>query len=198
MLESLITSKTRIKLLLKFFLNPETEAYLRGLATEMGESTNGIRVELDRFTDAGFLEKRDNGKTKVYRANKAHSLFPEIQSIVRKYTGIDNLINGVLAKIGNLESAYVVGDYARGVDSGIIDVVIVGDVDRVYLQSLVEKAEGMIGRRMRYIILKEKENVKLKSTLCANGSLVVWNNGDGLSGGGLESNDLDAIGNRHY
>ncbi|HQO04380.1 MAG TPA: ArsR family transcriptional regulator, partial [Spirochaetota bacterium] len=80
MLESLITSKTRIKLLLKFFLNPETEGYLRGLAAEMGESTNGIRVELDRFSDAGLLEKRDKGNTKVYRANTGHSLFPEIQS----------------------------------------------------------------------------------------------------------------------
>lgn len=180
MLESLITSKTRIKLLLKFFLNPETEGYLRGLATEMGESTNGIRVELDRFTDAGLLEKRDKGNTKVYRANTGHSLFPEIQSIVRKYTGIDNLINGVLSKIGNLESAYVVGDYARGVDSGIIDVVIVGDVDRVYLQSLVEKAEKLIERKIRYIVLTEGEYYRLKETLGADGSLVVWSNGSGV------------------
>ena len=179
MLESLITSKTRIKLLLKFFLNPETEAYLRGLAAEMGESTNGIRVELDRFTDAGLLEKRDSGNTKVYRANTSHSLFPEIQSVVRKYTGIDSLINGVLAKLGNLKSAYVVGDYAGGIDSGIIDVVIVGDVDRNYLQGLVGKAEGIIERKIRYIILSDVEYNRLKGTLGAGGSLVVWSNGSG-------------------
>ena len=46
MIESLITSKTRTRLLLKFFLNPETRAHLRGLADEFGESTNGVRVEL--------------------------------------------------------------------------------------------------------------------------------------------------------
>lgn len=182
MLESLITSKTRLKLLLKFFLNPETEGYLRGLAAEMGESTNGIRLELDRFTDAGLLEKRDKGNTKVYRANPGHALFPEIKSIVRKYTGIDNLINGVLAKIGNLESAYVVGDYARGVDSGIIDVVIIGYVDRVYLQGLVEKVEKLIERKIRYIVLTEGEYKKLEETLNANCALVVWNNGAGYPG----------------
>jgi hypothetical protein len=71
----------------------------------------------------------------------------------------------------------VVGDYARGVDSGIIDVVIVGDVDRVYLQGLVEKAENLIERKIRYIVLKGGEYNRLKGALGADGSLVVWSNG---------------------
>ena len=62
MLESLITSKTRTKLLLKFFLNPGTSAYLRGLAEEFGESTNGVRVELNRLSEAGLLESADEGR----------------------------------------------------------------------------------------------------------------------------------------
>ncbi len=174
MLESLITSKTRIKLLLKFFLNPETETYLRGLAEELGESTNGVRVELDRFTVAGLLEKSDNGRTKLYKANRKHPLFPEINTIVKKYTGIDGLINGVLSKIGNLESAYVVGDYAGGKDTGIIDLVVVGDIDREYFQQLVDKAEGIIKRKIRYIVLNAEEYGNLKNTLGTGGTLVVW------------------------
>lgn len=174
MLESLITSKTRIKLLLKFFLNPETETYLRGLAEELGESTNGVRVELDRFTVAGLLEKSDNGRTKLYKANRKHPLFPEINTIVKKYTGIDGLINGVLSKIGNLESAYVVGDYAGGKDTGIIDLVVVGDIDRPYFQQLVDKAEGIIKRKIRYIVLNAEEYGNLKNTLGTGGTLVVW------------------------
>ena len=59
MLETLVTSKTRAKLLLKFFLNPSTSAYLRGLADEFGESTNGVRVELNRLMEAGLLECAD-------------------------------------------------------------------------------------------------------------------------------------------
>jgi len=38
MLEALITSKTRIKLMPKFFLNSASTGYLRGLASEFGES----------------------------------------------------------------------------------------------------------------------------------------------------------------
>ena len=58
MLDSLITSKTRIKLLLKFFLNTSTHAYLRGLADEFGESTNALRLELNHLEniDVDYFE----------------------------------------------------------------------------------------------------------------------------------------------
>jgi len=174
MLESLITSKTRIKLLLKFFLNPETETYLRELAKEMGESTNGIRIELDRFTAAKLLNKRDNGKTKVYRANTTHSFFPEIHSAVKKYIGIDSIINEVLAKIGNLEYAYIVGDYARGLDSGIIDVVIIGNIDQNYLHHLIGIADDIIKRKIRSLVLSREEFEQLKETLKIENAVMVW------------------------
>jgi len=89
MLETLITSKTRLKLLLKFFMNPETRAYLRELASEFGESTNGIRLELNSLTKAKLLKSSNIGRTVVYRANKSHTLFTDIQSVVQKYVGID-------------------------------------------------------------------------------------------------------------
>ena len=174
MLESLITSKTRIKLLLKFFLNPENRTYLRDLAEELGESTNGIRVELDRFTKAGLLEKSDNGRTKQYRANKLHPLFPEINSLVTKYTGIDRLVNNVLSKLGNLEAAYVVGDYAHGIDSGIIDLVVVGNIDKTYFNGLVEKAEDIIKRKIRVLVLSSGEVETLNGKLELSESIPVW------------------------
>ena len=78
MLDSLITSKTRIKLLLKFFLNPGTRAYHRGLAAEFGESTNAIRIELNRLAEAKLLKSINVGRTIEYRANKEHSLSMDI------------------------------------------------------------------------------------------------------------------------
>ena len=55
MLDTLITSKTRVKLLMKFFLNPGTRAYLRELASEFDESTNSVRVELNRLSEAKII-----------------------------------------------------------------------------------------------------------------------------------------------
>lgn len=129
LLESLITSKTRVKLLLKFFMNTETRAYLRGLADEFGDSINAVTIELNRLTQAGILRTEPDGRTKLYMANKNHPLFPDLKNLIKKYTGIDQLIDQVLAKLGKVEFACIVGDYAKGIDSGIIDLVIVGDID---------------------------------------------------------------------
>jgi len=174
MLESLITSQTRIKLLLKFFLNPESKSYLRELAEEFGESTNAVRLELNRFSEAGLLTSKENGRTKMYQANPNHPLFPEIQSMVRKFTGIDQLIPQVLSQLGEIHSAFVTGDYARGIDSGIIDLVIVGKVDELYLKKLIDKAENLIHRKIRSLVLSDEELKKLKDTLKIEEAIVLW------------------------
>lgn len=174
MLESLITSQTRIKLLLKFFLNPESKSYLRELAEEFGESTNSVRLELNRLTQAGLLTSTENGRTKVYQANPRHPLFPEIQSMVRKFTGIDQLIPEILAKLGEIHSAFITGDYAQGIDSGIIDLVVVGKVDEIYLKSLIDKVEPFIHRKIRFLVLSDDELEKLKNTLKIEEAIPLW------------------------
>lgn len=175
MLDSLITSKTRIKLLLKFFLNTETRAYLRGLADELGESTNAVRVELNRLKQAGLLEITSNGRTKLYRANTRHALCSDINSIVRKYLGIDKIVEFFLSKLGTVDYAFITGDYARGIDSGIIDLVIIGKVERDYLQQLIDKAEALIKRKIRVLVLNWQEFETLKGQLKVEQALVVWN-----------------------
>jgi hypothetical protein len=176
LLDSIITSKTRVKLLLKFFLNSNTRAYLRGLADEFGDSTNAIRVELNRLTNAGLLTSEDDGRTKQYMANKSHPLFPDIHNIIFKFTGIDQVIDVVLSNLGTVELAFVTGDYAKGIDSGIIDIVVVGKIDRQYFQKLIEKTEGLIKRKIRSLILDRDEFEKLKNTLQVENAVIVWNN----------------------
>ncbi len=175
MLDSLITSKTRIKLLLKFFLNPESRAHLRGLADEFGESSNGVRLELNRLTKAGLLTTEDDGNKKVYRANVKNSLFPEIHKLIKKNFGID-VIENVLDNLGNVELAFVTGDYAVGKDSGVIDLVIVGNVNKPYLNELVEVTEKTIKRKIRVLVLSQADYKRLKESLKLNRALVVWNN----------------------
>jgi DNA-binding transcriptional ArsR family regulator len=157
MLDALITSKTRIRLLVKFFLNPTMKAYLRQLADEFGESTNAVRVELNRLTEAGILESQAEGNVIQYKAKSNHPLFPEIKSIVTKITGIDQLIESVIERLGNLENAYLVGDYASGKDTGVIDILLIGDVNKNYLTDLIEKAEELVQRKIRYLVLSEPE-----------------------------------------
>lgn len=154
---------------------------MRGLADELGESTNAVRVELNRLTDAGLLVSKPNGRTIQYSANKQHPLFGDIHSVVRKFIGIDQLIEKVIAKLGNVELAFITGDYARGIDSGLIDVVIVGDVDRQYLQVLIEKTEHLINRKIRSIVISKGEFEELKSALSFNESVIVWNKSEDVA-----------------
>ena len=174
MLDTLITSKTRIRLLLKFFLNPETNAYLRELSTEFNESTNAIRVELNRLTDANLLQSNRSGRTILYRANRDHTLFRDIQNVVRKYVGIDRLVEDLVAELGDIDAAYITGDYARGIDSGLIDLVLVGRVNRAELQRLVDKTGRLINRKIRPLFLDGEEFDKLRDHLDIDSALPVW------------------------
>lgn len=158
MIESIITSKTRIKLLLKFFLNSQTTSYLRGLEAELGESSNSIRVELNRLENAGLLNSNAEGNKKLFFANTTHPLFAEINSILKKFVGIDQIIERITSQIGDLQSAYITGDFAIGKDSPIIDLALIGDhLDKSFIDTLVEKAEEMIKRQIKYLILTQDE-----------------------------------------
>jgi len=179
MLEALITSKTRIKLLLKFFLKPGSEGYLRGLSNEFGESTNSIRLELNRLEKAGLLKSSSEGLRKVFHANLSHPLFPDIQSIVRKYAGIDDIIERVIKHLGDPRDVYLLGDLAHGKDSKDIELLIVGeDIDQDYLAQLTQKAQKLIQRNILSQVLSLSDFEDKKAALAAQDILKIWTSSD--------------------
>ncbi len=175
MLEALITSKTRLKLLLKFFLNSSNTAYLRGLEPEFGESSNAIRVELNRFEKADLLLSKTEGNKKYYQANTSHPLFPEIHKLLLKHIGLDEVIEKVITKLGHLSEVYLVGELAKGKNSKVIDLWFVGEeLDKNYLMSLVEKTEELIKRKIRYLILDKTELQDFLKNKSKDELLLVW------------------------
>jgi len=160
MLSTLITSKTRIKLLMKFFLNDNSSSYLRNLENEFGESSNAIRMELNRFEQANLLTSTTKGNRKYFRANKDHPLFKDIHNLLLKHIGIDLVIEKVVNKLGDVKAVYLVGEFAKGCDSKIIDLIFAGKaIDKEYLVRLVEKCEKLIKRKIRYLVFDNK-NIK--------------------------------------
>jgi hypothetical protein len=177
MINALITSETRIKLLRKFFLNSSTRAHLRGLETEFGESSNAIRIELNRFEEAGLLHSLRDGNKKVYQANPGHPLFGDIHNIILKEAGIDRVIEKVIHRIGNLLCVYLTGDFARGKDSPVIDMILVGEnIDREYLARKVMQAEELVGRKVSYVVLNTEESNCHLMKLKKSDLLALWNN----------------------
>jgi len=156
MLNTLISNKTRLKLLLRFFLNEDSRSYLRGLEGEFGESTNAIRLELNRFEKAGLLLSCMESNRKVFRANTLHPLYGDINSILRKYVGLDKIVDQVVNKLGNVKKAYITGEMAIGLDIKMIELVLVGNgIDQKYLQTCIKKVEKIIKRDIQFLIIHE-------------------------------------------
>jgi hypothetical protein len=173
MLENLITSKTRVKLLLKLFLNSQNTAYLRNLEAEFGESTNAIRQELNRFEKAGLVLSTSLGNKKVFKANTNHPFFPEINKLLLKYTGIDKIVDEVVMKIGELQKAFITGDFAKGKKGLVLDLILIGThFDASFIAKLIGKAEELTSLKIRYItIAPEEEGKYINGT---DEALLIW------------------------
>ena len=153
MLNTLITSRTRLRLLIKFFVNIANESYLNSLANEFGESTNSVRKELNNLSSAGYLNKQSKNNKIVYKANTKHPLFKIIQKIVHKHLGIEDILETVYNRIGDVEKVLLLGDYAKGIDSGEIELLIVGkNINKKYLDEISPKIEKKINRKVNFFI----------------------------------------------
>ena len=163
MLDTLITSKTRIRLLVKFFINAANAGYLRGLALEMDENTNAIRKELNNLSQAGYIIRNNTDNKVLYRANTAHPLFGSLQQLIRKHIGLDKIIYQVLKRMGNVSRIFVIGNYAQGIDSGTIEIIIEGPkLNNEYLLQLIPKIENAINKK---VIIQTTTNFSGKGLL---------------------------------
>ena len=159
MLGNIITSKTRLRLLVKFFINVTNEGYLRGLASEMQESTNAIRKELNNLTEAGYIIRQEIDQKIIYKANQNNPFFSLLQQIVRKYIGLDTIVEMVLERMGSVSRVFIIGDYVKGVDSGRIEVVLEGkNLNEDYILQLSHKIEAEIRKEIVFYITTHHDN----------------------------------------
>jgi len=176
MIETLISSKTRIKLLLKFFLNSNATSYLRGLETEFGESTNAIRIELNRLEKAGMLDSFASGNKKYFKANTMHPLYQDIHNLILKYTGLDRIMDTIIDNLGDLHKVFVTGKLAQGLNSDNIDLVFVGNINHAYLLDLIEKVQKHVTKKVSFTVLTEKQFISSEWEVCHTDALLLWKN----------------------
>ena len=140
-------------MLIKFFVSAANNGYLNGLANEFNESTNSIRKELNNLSGAGYLLKSKENNRVIYNANTSHPMFSVLQKIVRQHLGLEDIVETVLERMGDVEQILITGDYAMGIDSGNIEVIIVGnEINYKYISQLEEKIENLISRRVSFFL----------------------------------------------
>jgi predicted nucleotidyltransferase len=155
-------------------LNAERQDYLRNLESDLGDNTNAIRVELNKLEAAGLLNSFVKGNKKFFQSNSKHPLFPDIQSILMKITGLDELMKRVLDNVGDLERVYLTGALAHGNESEIIDLILVGKVNREYFSDLIAKAEKYIQKKIRFVVFSDEEFAVKQVKIISEDDLLLW------------------------
>ena len=172
MLDALITSKTRLKILLKFFLNQNSKSYLRQLEQEFGESSNAIRIELNRFEKAGLLSSQVSGNRKYFQANSQHPLYEDINRMVLKSVGIDSIVANLAQELISIEAVYLIGNLACGISSNLIDLAILAQPsERNKINESVTRIEQSISRKIRYLLVNQQE---MKDLFDNKPNLLIW------------------------
>ena len=159
-LDKIFTGKIRLQLLTKLLLNPANTVYLRGLERDLGVSSNTVRLELNKLSDMQLIQEQtddENTKTKHYTVNTKHPMFKSLRGVIMQYVGLDQIIENVLDKLGNVDEVYLTGDLALGKNNPFVDLVIVGSVDKSYLYQLIEKTETLIDKKIRVALYEPME-----------------------------------------
>ena len=161
MLGSLITSKTRLRMLIKFFISAANNGYLNGLANEFNESTNSIRKELNNLSSAGYLLKSKENNRIIYNANTSHPMFEVLQKIVRQHLGLEDIVETVIDRIGDVDQIALTGKYAEGIDSGNIEIVINGLKVNEYLENIKPKIKKENWKKVSFLLNQSLTQIQL-------------------------------------
>lgn len=153
MLNELITSKTRFRLLLKFFLNPDNKSYLRNLERELEESSNSIRVELNKLENLKLLNSSIDGNKKVFQVNISHIFFTDIRNMLLKEFGLD-LVKLLLAqRIKGLQDIYVLNNQSLE-EKIIIYLILVGEnLNANEVKPTIDDIELVIKKKIGFVVM---------------------------------------------
>ncbi len=141
-----------------FFLNQENISYLRKLALILNESTNSLSQELTKLEDLQLLVSFKLGNKKFYRANVSHTFFPDIRNMLLKEIGFDLIKSQLYQKVPGLSEIFVIGCHAQGINSNIIDLVLIGQqLNNDQINNILNEIEHSIHKKIRFIVLQNNE-----------------------------------------
>lgn len=158
-MKSIIGSKSRVKVLTLFLLNPGKRFYVREVERLTGENINSIRRELKNLESVGLLKSEKAGNLKYYTVNQDFNIYPELRDIFLKTVGAMEILGQSISSLKDIRSAFIYGSYARG-DAGPdsdIDTIVIGTVDEDALIMTVREIEKRLKREINYVLMTPEE-----------------------------------------
>ncbi len=159
---SLLFPQVRAEVLRLLFASEERELHLRDLTRQSGLALGTIQTELTKLTAADIVTNRRDGNRLYYRANASHPLFPHLQQIVLKTSGLRDVLADALADIKGIELAFVFGSLANttGKAASDVDLFIIGEVGLRKLAPALRAASEKLGREINPVTMTAKEFTK--------------------------------------
>lgn len=151
MLAKLFGSKLRAKVLGWLFLHPDERYFVRQLKGLLDEDSTNISRELARLEKMGILTCRTEGRQKYYQVNPKCPVFSELEGLVRKTTGLADILRGVLKPLARkIEVAFIYGSLAKGLakSQSDVDLMVVGSSTFAEVVNAITKAQHELGREV--------------------------------------------------
>ncbi len=158
-MESLFGSKTRVRLLSTFLLNPDREFYIRQLSRKIKLNMNAVRLELTNLEEIGLLKTEKKGKAKYYTVNKEAPIYQDLRSIFLKTEGALEYLKKGLSDFDGLELAFVFGSYTRSRERmpKKMEIFLVGQVPEEKLYDLLAAAERDLSLQIHYALVTHEQ-----------------------------------------
>lgn len=157
MLDHLLGSRTRAKVLRLLLTNPEKSYFVREIGRKIDEHINSIRRELTFLSVVGIITATGDGQKRYYQANASYPLFPELKALVFKAQVLEEqTLIGSIQESGRVYLLLLTGFFV-GRDDVTTDILIVGSVNRKKLQRMMRQFQEHFDREVRYTVFSRKE-----------------------------------------
>lgn len=134
------------------FGQPNRSFYMNELMRLTGLSSASLQTELKRLTLAGLVHDTRMGNLRVFQADPASPLFPELVSLTRKTCGVATVLaQGLEPLRPKLARALIYGSVARQEDNATsdVDLMLVGvDLTLAEVLNHLQPAEEALGRKV--------------------------------------------------
>jgi DNA-binding transcriptional ArsR family regulator len=119
----------RAEVLRLLFADASRELHLRDLTRQSGLGLGTVQGELEKLSASDLVTSRRDGNRRYYRANSTHPLFPDLQQLVLKTSGLRDVLAGALGDVKGIEVAFVFGSLASsgGKAASDVDLFVIGD-----------------------------------------------------------------------
>jgi len=160
LLEDLIISRVRVKILTLFLTNPTKIYHVRDIVRKVDEEINAVRRELAHLEKGGMLSKEQRANRLFYAFRKDYPLYFELMELITKTSGLGWDIVKNKAKLGKIKFAMLSGRYMRGLPhqgGDDVDLLIVGAVVLAELGQFVKNEEVKRERELNYTVMTDEE-----------------------------------------